>query len=146
MMNRLKTFCGALAVSLGLGLGFAAAADALTTLNDAALFKSAQKDIAGMQRAELDGLLQALATCSSVSIGQRMQQYECEKEINIYWAHYNRGRAIDNYMAALGGMFAGFDNNALNPPQELSQTYRHAAPDLLTLTKSLNQRYREIEK
>lgn len=147
-MSGLKTLRGALCLSLvlGLGLSFAAAADALTTLNDAALFKSAQKDVEGMPRAELDALLQALATCSAVSIGQRPQQFECERGITIYWAHYNRGRAIDNYMAALGGMFAGFDNNALNPPQELTQTYRHTAPDLLTLTKGINQRYRELDK
>ena len=145
-MTGLKAVCGALCLCLGLGLSVVAAADALSTLNDAELFKKVQKDIAEAPRAELDALIQAVATCSAVSIGQRMQQFECEKGINIYWAHYNRGRAIDNYMAALGGMFAGFDNNAANPSADLTATYRHTANDLLTLTHGINERYRQVDK
>ncbi len=141
-MHKLKSICAALC----LGLSFTAAADALATLNDAELFKKVQKDIAGLPHAELDALTQAMATCSAVSVGQRVPLFECEREINIYWAHYNRGRAVDNYMAALGGMFVGLDNNALNPSPELTQTYRHAATDMFTLTKSINERYRQLDK
>ncbi|MDR3418291.1 MAG: hypothetical protein P4L83_19120 [Nevskia sp.] len=141
-MSGLKTICAALCLSLS----FAAAADALATLNDAELFKKVQKDVGAATHAELDLLSQAVATCSAASIGQRMQQFECERDINLYWARYNRGRAVDNYLAALGGLFAGFDNNPLNPTQEMTQTYRHSASDLLALTRTINERYRQLEK
>jgi len=131
---------------LWLGVSFAAAADALSTLNDRELFKSVQNDVAAASHAELDALTPAVTTCSAVSIGQRMQQFECERSLNLYWAHYNRGRALDNYLAALGGLFAAFDNNPTNPTAEMMQTYRHAADDLLVLTRSINQRYRQLEK
>jgi hypothetical protein len=140
--SQFKSACGALCLSLS----FAAAADALSTLGDAEQFKKAQADIADAPRAELDVLIQAVATCSAVSIGQRMQQFECEKQINIYWARYGRGRALDNYLTALGGLFVGFDNNAVNPSPEMMQAYRRAANDLLTLTKSINARYRQLDK
>jgi hypothetical protein len=132
--------------ALGLAMSAAASADALATLNDAEGFKKAQKDVAAMPRAELDALLDAVATCSSVSIGQRLQQFECERGLNVYWARYSRGRAIDNYLAALGGLFTAFDNNAVNPSQEMSQGYRRASGDLVTLMHSINERYRQIEK
>jgi hypothetical protein len=127
-------------------LCFAAAGDALTTLNDQELFKNAQKDIASASGPELDALTLAVATCSAVSIGQRMQQFECERDIDLYWAHYGRGRAVDDYMAALGGLFAAFDNNPVNPTQEMMQTYRHAANDLLALTRTINERYHQLKK
>jgi hypothetical protein len=141
-MNRIKLLCGALC----LALSGAAAADALATLNDAEGFKKAQKDVAGMPRAELDALLEATATCSSVTIGQRMQQFECERALSIYWTRYSRGRAIDSYLTALGGLFAAFDNNATNPTQEMTQGYRRASNDLVTLMHSLNERYRQLDK
>ncbi len=149
-MSGSKRRCGVLSLGLGLGLygglSGAAAADALATLNDVEQFKQAQKDVAIAPRAELDALIDAVATCSAVSIGQRMQQFECEKQINAYWARYNRGRAIDNYLSALGGLMVGFDNNALNPSGEMMQAYRRTSNDLLTLTKTINQRYRQIDK
>jgi hypothetical protein len=141
-MDRIKLLCGALC----LALSGAAAADALTTLNDAEGFKKAQKDVATMPRAELDALLDAVASCSAVSIGQRLQQFECERGLNIYWARYSRGRALDNYLTALGGLFTAFDNNALNPSQEMTQGYRRASNDLVTLMHSINERYRQLEK
>lgn len=141
-MKPMKTLLGALC----LGLSCAAGADALTTLNDADGFRKAQKDVAAMSAAELDHLLQAVATCSSVSIGQRMQQFECEKGLNIYWAHYNRGRALDNYLSALGGLFTAFDNNAINPSMEMTLGYKHASTDLVTLMHTINERYRQLEK
>ncbi len=141
-MNRVRMLWAA----LGLAMSAAASADALATLNDAEGFKKAQKDVAAMPRAELDALLDAVATCSSVSIGQRLQQFECERGLNVYWARYSRGRAIDNYLAALGGLFTAFDNNAVNPSQEMSQGYRRASGDLVTLMHSINERYRQIEK
>lgn len=141
-MNRTKILLGALCLSLSAS----AAADALTTLNDADNFKKAQKDVAAMSRVELDPLLDAVATCSSVSIGQRMQQFECERVLNIYWARYSRGRAIDNYLSALGGLFTAFDNNALNPSQEMSLGYKRASSDLVSLMKSINERYRQLDK
>jgi len=141
-MKRLKMLC----VMLCLVLSGSAAADALATLNDADNFKKAQKDVATMSRAELDPLLDAVATCSSVSIGQRMQQFECERGLNIYWARYSRGRAIDNYLSALGGLFTAFDNNALNPSAEMTGGYRRASHDLVTLMQAINERYRQLEK
>jgi hypothetical protein len=141
-MKRLKILCALLC----LGLSGVVSADALTTLNDAELFKKAQKDVATLPKAELDALLEAAATCSSVSIGQRLQQFECERALNIYWAHYSRGRALDNYLSALGGLFTAFDNNALNPSQEMSQTYKHASNDLVALMRTINERYRQLEK
>lgn len=141
-MNRTKILLGALCLVLSARAG----ADALTTLNDADNFKKAQKDVAAMSRAELDPLLDAVATCSSVSIGQRMQQFECERGLNIYWARYSRGRAIDNYLSALGGLFTAFDNNALNPSSEMTQGYKRASADLVSLMKSINERYRQLDK
>jgi hypothetical protein len=141
-MKRIKMLCGALC----LVLSGTAAADALTTLNDAEGFKKAQKDVAAMSRPELDALLDAAATCSAVTIGQRMQQFECERSLSIYWARYNRGRPIDNYLTALGGLFAAFDNNANNPTQEMTQGYKRASNDLVSLMKTINERYRQIEK
>jgi hypothetical protein len=141
-MNRFKLLCCALCLSAS----GAAAADALTTLNDAEGFKKAQKDVAAMPRAELDALLDTVATCSSVSIGQRMQQFECERGLNVYWARYSRGRALDNYLSAVGGLFTAFDNNALNPTQEMTQGYRRASNDLVTLMHTINERYRQLEK
>ncbi len=141
-MNRLKILLGALC----LGLSGAAAADALAILNDAEGFKKAQKDLAAMPRAELDQLLDAVATCSSVSIGQRMQQFECERGLNVYWAHYNRGRALDNYLAALGGLFTAFDNNAINPSLDMTMGYKRASTDLVALLHSINERYRQLDK
>lgn len=139
---RARLLCGV----LFLALSGAAAADALATLNDAEGFKRAQKDVATMPKAELDALLDAAATCSAVTIGQRMQQFECERSLSIYWAHYNRGRAIDNYLTALGGLFAAFDNNATNPTQDMTQGYKRASNDLVSLMKTINERYRQLEK
>jgi len=141
-MTGLKTVCGALCLSLS----FAVAADAIDTLNDAGLFRKAQGDVAAAPRAELDALVQVVATCSAASIGQRMQLFECEKGINIYWAQYNRGRAIDNYLTAFSGLLVGFDNNPLNPTPQMTQTYIHATNDLVALTKSINTRYRQLDK
>jgi hypothetical protein len=141
-MNGIKSLCGALC----LAASFAAAADALTTLNDTTQFEKAQKDIASVPRAELDALSEALATCSAVSIGQRMQQYECERSLNLYWMRYNRGRALDQYLEATGGLFAAFDNNALNPSPEMTGAYRRTANNLVALMKSVNERFRQLEK
>ncbi|MBL6750026.1 MAG: hypothetical protein ISP90_05855 [Nevskia sp.] len=124
----------------------AAGADALSVLNDAAVFAKVQKDVAEAQRADLDALNETVATCSAASIGQRAQQFECERSVNLYWAHYARGRSLDDYIGALGGLFAAFDNNALNPTPEMMQTYRHASNDLVSLTKAINKRYRQLEK
>jgi hypothetical protein len=124
----------------------AAAADAITTLNDAGVMKQVQQDIGKMPRAELDSLSQAVATCSAVSIGQRQQQFECERDVNLYWMHNNRERAVDNYMAALGALFAAFDNNPVNPSGDVTRTYRHVAPDVLALLHTINQRYRQLDK
>jgi hypothetical protein len=145
-MNGMKSAAAALCLGLGLGFNCTAAADALSTLNDPEAFKQAQKDLAEFQRPELDALIQVVAPCSAASIGQRIQLFECEKQITIFWAHYNRGRAIDSYLTAFSGLLVGFDNNPLNPTPDMMQTYRHATNDLLTLTKGINARYRQIEK
>jgi hypothetical protein len=123
-----------------------AAADALTTLNDAGVFKRAQQDVATLDRAELDALSATVATCVAVSIGQRMQQFECERGINLYWARYGRGRALDDYLTALGGLFAAFDNNPLGTTPQMNQTYRRASENLVTLTKDINARYRQLAR
>ena len=145
-MDGLKFRFSFLGAALCLAASFAAAADALAILNDASLFQKAQKDVATVAKAELDVLSEALATCSAVSIGQRMQQYECERSLNVYWMRYNRGRALDEYLEATGGLFAAFDNNALNPSPEMTAAYRRTANNLVALMKSVNERYRQIEK
>ena len=121
-------------------------ADALSALNDAEVFRKAQADIGSATRAELDLLAEAVATCSAVSVGQRQQQYDCERQVNLYWVHCNRGRDIDNYMAAFGGLLAAFDNNATSPTEPMMQTYRNASTGLVTLMRSINQRYRQLDK
>lgn len=141
-MTPIRLVCAA----AGLAASFAAAGDALATLDDAALFAKAQKDVAEMPRTELDALTDAVATCSAVSVGQRAQQFECERGVYRYWTRYSRGRSIDDYVSALGGLFAAFDNNALNPTPAMMQTYRHTSNDLVTLTKAINKRYRQTEK
>jgi hypothetical protein len=137
-----------LVVALCLGASFSAAAalDALATLNDAALFARVQKDVAGLPRAELDALAQAVTTCSAVSIGQHQQQFECERGINYWWARYNRGRDLDNYLASLAALFTAFDNNAGNPGPEAASTYRHAADSMLSLTRGINERFQKLDK
>jgi hypothetical protein len=141
-MNRLQLLCAA----LGLAACGAACADALSVLNDATLFDKAQKDVATVSRAELDVLSDALAVCSAVSIGQRMQQFECERSLNLYYMRYNRGRAIDQYLEAAGGLYAAFDNNALNPSPEMTGGYRRMANNLVVLMKAVNERFRQLEK
>lgn len=141
-MNRSKC-CAAV---LGLVLSFAASADALSVLNDAALFARVQKEVAQLQRADLDLLAQTVATCSAVSIGQRAQQFECERAVNLYWARYSRGRGLDDYIGAFGGLLAAFDNNPVTPTPEMTRTYAHASNDLVRLMKAINQRYRELDK
>jgi Skp family chaperone for outer membrane proteins len=140
-----------LAVRLVLGaccLAFscAAAADAIATLNDPEVMKQVQQDIGKMQRPELDALSQAVATCSAASIGQRQQQFECERDIDLYWMRHSRERAADNYMAALGALYAAFDNNPVNPSGDVTRTYRHVAPDVLALLHTINLRYRQLDK
>jgi HAMP domain-containing protein len=137
-----------LAAALCLAASFSAiaAVDALATLNDAAVFTRVQKDVAVLPRAELDALAQAVTTCSSVSIGQRQQQFECERGINYWWARYNRGRDLDNYLASLGALFTAFDNNASNPSAEMTAAYRHAADSMLSLTRSINERFQKLDK
>lgn len=142
-MKRLQSLGGALCLAVSFS---ASAADALATLNDASAFEKAQKDIATLNKAELDVLSEALATCSAVSIGQRMQQYDCERSLDVYWMRYNRGRALDEYLEATGGLFAAFDNNALNPSPEMTGAYRRTASNLVALMKSVNERYRQVEK
>ena len=132
--------------SICLSLSFSAVADALTTLNDAELFKKAQADIAQMSHADLDVLTETIATCDAVSLGQRPQQFECERAIYAWWARYSRSRAIDNYMSALAGLFAGFDNNSLNPSSAMLDTYKKTSVGLVTLTNAINQRYRQLDK
>lgn len=141
-MKRLQYLGGLLC----LAASFAASADAMDTLNDATAFQKAQKDIATLAKAELDVLSEALAACSAVSIGQRMQQYECERSLDVYWMRYNRGRALDQYLEAVGGLFAAFDNNALNPSQEMTGAYRRTASNVVALMKSVNERYRQVER
>jgi hypothetical protein len=146
MMQTVTTSMKACGAVLCLAVSFAVAADALTVLGDAGLFGRVQKDVAEAQRADLDALAATVATCSAASIGQRAQQFECERGVNLYWARFARGRAVDDYIGALGGLFAAFDNNALNPTPEMMQTYRHASNDLVTLTRAINKRYRQLEK
>ena len=57
--------------------------------------------------AELDALNNTLAACSAASFGQRMQHFECERAVKLYWTHYNRGRGLDNYVSAIGSLFEG---------------------------------------
>jgi hypothetical protein len=136
----------AAALCLAASFSAVAAVDALATLNDAALFARVQKDVAGLPRPELDALAQAVTTCSSVSIGQRQQQFECERGINYWWARYNRGRDLDTYLASVGALFTAFDNNANNPSSEMTSTYRHVADALLTLTRNINERFQKLDK
>lgn len=145
-MNGFRFAIGFIGGALCLAASFAVSADALATLNDATLFQKSQKDIASLAKGELDVLSEALATCSAVSIGQRMQQYECERSLNVYWMRYNRGRALDEYLEATGGLFAAFDNNALNPSPDMTGAYRRTANNLVALMKSVNERFRQIEK
>ncbi len=134
----LAGFCGLVAI---VGVH----ADALVTLTDTELFKRAQAEVAQMPLTELDALDSAVATCAAVSLGQRQQHFECERAVNLYWARYSRDRAIDSYIASIGGLFAGFDN-AMNPTPPMMNVYRHATIDLVTLTRSINARYRQIER
>jgi hypothetical protein len=126
-------------------LALDARADVLATLSDAKLFKQAQADVAGLPRPELDALNGVVATCSAVSLGQRQQHFECERDVNRYWAEYNRDRALDRYIASVGGLFAGFDN-ALNPTQPMMKVYRQVTVDLVQLTRTINARYRALQK
>ena len=81
-----------------------------------------------------------------MTIGQRQQQFECERDINLYWMHHNRGRAVDQYLSSLGALFAAFDNNPVNPSGDVTRTYRHVAPQVLDLLHDVNQRYRQLDK
>jgi hypothetical protein len=116
-----------------------ARADALVTLTDAELFKRAQADVARLPVTELEALSNVIATCGAVTLGQRQQHYECEREVNRYWARYNRDRA------SIGGLFAGFDN-AMNPTPPMMSVYKRMTTDLITLTRSINARFRQLEK
>jgi hypothetical protein len=58
----------------------------------------------------------------------------------------NRGRAIDQYLEAAGGLYAAFDNNALNPSPEMTGGYRRMANNLVVLMKAVNERFRQLEK
>jgi hypothetical protein len=141
-MKSIRIFIG----SLGVLLSFTAAADALTTLNDADLFKKAQDEVAQMSHADLDALIQPVATCDAVSLGQRPQQFECERAIYAWWARANRGRAIDTYMSAIAGLLTGFDNNSLNPSTGMLDAYKKTSVGLVALTNAINQRYRQLDK
>jgi hypothetical protein len=139
-----------LSAIIGAALGLAAslpaqAGDAIAMLNDAELFKNAQKDVAALPRPELDLLSETLAACAATSIGQRPQQFECEKGITLYWMRYGRGRPLDDYLSALGTLYAAFDNNPLNPSGEMMGAYRHASKDTVTLSHSVNERYRQLK-
>ena len=115
------------------------------TLTDAELFKRAQADVARLPVTELEALSNVIATCGAVTLGQRQQHYECEREVNRYWARYNRDRALDSYVASIGGLFAGFDN-AMNPTPPMMSVYKRMTTDLITLTRSINARFRQLEK
>jgi hypothetical protein len=145
-MNPFKLIVAVATVAVGLGASFAASADALGTLNDPQLFERAQKDIAAASRADIDALTDAVSTCSAVSLGQRAQHFECERAINRYWARFNRGRSIDSYMAALAGLFTAFDNSGANPTDAMANAYQKTTMNLVTLTRSLNERYRQLDK
>jgi hypothetical protein len=121
-----------------------AAADALSTLNDSEVFKHAEQDVAQLDRTELEALAQTVATCVAVTIGQRPQQFECERQINFYWARYGRDRALDNYLTAYGGLLAAYDANPLGTTPQMNQTYRRASDNLVALTKRINARYRQL--
>jgi hypothetical protein len=125
---------------------FSVAADLLGNLNDAELFKKAQQQVAALPRPELDALAETVATCTAATVGQLTQQYDCERGVNLYFMRFNRGRELDNYVTAVGGLFSAFDNNPHNPTPEMSAAYKRASSDLVTLMRAINDRYRQLEK
>jgi hypothetical protein len=124
-----------------------AAADVYPTLNDMDIFQHAQKDVQAINSlAELDALNDTVATCSAASFGQKMQHFECERAVKRYWTHYNRGRAVDNYVSAIGSLFEGFDNVGATPSDAMATAYKRAAMNMITLMHDLNARYGQLEK
>ena len=127
--------------------GAARAADVTTSLSDAQLFQKAQSDILAIGSvAELDALNDMASTCSAVSLGQRMQHFECERLVKHYWARYNRGRSLDSFVAAVGSLFEAFDNAGANPTEQMANDYRHASVDLISVLRDINTRYGQLEK
>jgi len=144
-MNRFRPLLASTIALVCLGASFAARADALATLNDAELFKNAQKDIASAKLPELEALNIALADCAAATLGQRAQHYDCERGLNAWWTRWAHGRPIDSYVAAMAGLFNGFDNMGANPTEAMSNTYRKLTVDLVALQHSLNDRFRQLD-
>ena len=140
----MKTWLVAAALLLVAG---PAAADVYPTLSDATIFPRAQKDVQAISTvAELDALTETVATCSAASFGQKMQHFECERAVKRYWTHYNRGRALDNYVSAIGSLFEGFDNVGATPTDAMATAYKSAATNMIALMHDLNARYGQLEK
>lgn len=140
----MKTWLVAAAVVLAAG---PASADVLPTINDAEIFQKSQKDVQAINSlAELDALNETIATCSAAGLGQRQQQFECERDVKRYWAHYNRGRALDNYVSAIGALFENFDSVGINPPDYMLAAYKRAATNMIALLHDINSRYGQLEK
>jgi hypothetical protein len=124
-----------------------ATADVLTTLDDMNLFQKSEKDVQVINSlAELDALNETISTCSAAGLGQHQQQFECERDVKRYWAHYNRGRALDSYVSAIGALFEGFDSTGINPPESMVSAYKHAATNMIALLHDINSRYGQLEK
>jgi len=49
-------------------------------------------------------------------------------------------------MAALAGLFTAFDNSGANPTDAMANAYQKTTMNLVTLTRSLNERYRQLDK
>jgi hypothetical protein len=140
----MKTWLVAAALVLAVG---PATADVITTLGDAEVFQKAQKDTQAINSlAELDALNETISTCSAAGLGQRQQQFECERDVKRYWTHYNRGRALDSYVSAIGALFEGFDSAGINPPDYMLSAYKRAATNMIVLMHDINTRYGQLEK
>lgn len=133
------------ALALAVTASLPARADGVSILADDSLFKKAQADVAALQRPELDQLAELLAACNAATIGQRPQQFECEKAVNLYWMRYNRGRPLDDYISSFGALLAAFDNNPLNPGANITGAYPHASKNLVALARNVNERYRNLK-
>jgi hypothetical protein len=135
------------AAMLALLAGPAAASDVLATLTDMDQFQKTQKDIQGINSiAELDALNDTLSTCSAASLGQRQQHFECERAVKRYWTRYNRGRNLDNFVAAIGSLFEGFDNAGANPTDAMATAYRRGSMNIIGLLRDINTRYTQLDK
>jgi len=143
-MKRFLIVAALLAASLGSPVR---ADDGYAMLLDPEAFQRVQKDVlATGSIAELDALNDVLSTCSAVSLGQRQQHFECERDVRHFWTRYNRGRSIDGYVAAVGGLFEAFDNAGANPTEAMDAAYRRTSANLIALLRDINTRYGQLEK